>query len=88
MSGESHQRAALASNFERRKYAPKKIRPVDDRISFRDLAKFAARRKTIAFLCERTGCDASTAKRWLNGASRVPDRAVYALCANIFSRLQ
>jgi hypothetical protein len=88
MRGESLVPKEEQSNFRRRKFAPKKIWSVDERISFRDLAKFAARRKTIEFLCERTGCDASTAKRWLNGASRVPDRAVYALCADIFSRLQ
>lgn len=88
MSESSGPPIAAASNFEGRKFAPKKIRVAKDRISFRDLAKFAARRKTIEFLCERTGCDASTAKRWLNGASRVPDRAVYALCADIFSRLE
>lgn len=85
--GESSGRIAAASTFEGRKFAPKKISTPKERISFRDLAKFASKRKTIEFLCERTGCDASTAKRWLNGASRVPDRAVYALCADIFSRL-
>jgi hypothetical protein len=85
--GESSQPIRLPSNFEGRKFAPKKIALPKDRISFRDLAKFAYRRKTIEFLCERTACDASTAKRWLSGESRVPDRAVYAVCADIFGRL-
>lgn len=75
------------ANFRGRKYAPKKIGPVEERISFRDLAKLAARRKTIAFLVERTGADDSTAKRWLNGKSRVPDTAVYAVLGDIFKRL-
>lgn len=78
--------SALGSNFEGRKFAPKKIRPVDERISFRSLAKFAVPRKTIEFLCERTGCDPSTAKRWLRGESRPSDSAVNAVWANIFAR--
>lgn len=75
-----------ASNFDRRKFAPKKIPAVDDRISFYDLAKFAAPRKTIEFLVERTGRDASTAKRWLAGKSRPSDAAVNAIWADIHSR--
>lgn len=84
---ESSGAIGLSSNFRGRKFAPKKIGTRAERISFRDLAKFAYRRKTIEFLCERTACDASTAKRWLSGESRVPDRAVYAVCADIFGRL-
>lgn len=88
MSGESTARRLVPSNREGRKYAPKNIRPVDRRISFRDLAKFAVPRKTQQFLVDRTGCDAATAKRWLSGDSRPPAVAVYALCADIFSRIE
>lgn len=84
---ESSQRVRAASNFDRRKYAPKKIRPVDDRISFRDLAKFARRRKTEQFLVDRTGCDASTAKRWLSGKSRAPADAAFKILADILARV-
>lgn len=90
MSGtiESSQRAVAASNFQRRKFAPKKNSGSKDRISFRDLAKFAAPRKTKDFLVEKLGCDGATAKRWLSGASRPPADAVYAVCADIFSRME
>jgi hypothetical protein len=60
---------------------------VDKRISFSDLAKFAAPCKTEQFLADATGKDKSTAKRWLKGTSRVPDRAVYAVFADIFARI-
>jgi hypothetical protein len=88
MGIESTARRVLPSNREGRKYAPKKIGPVDRRISFRDLAKFAVPRKTQQFLVDRTGCDAATAKRWLSGHSRPPATAVYAVCADIFSRIE
>jgi hypothetical protein len=61
--------------------------PPRDRISFRDLARIAAPRKTKEFLVARTGCDDSTAKRWLRGKSRVPGQAVYAVLADIFARI-
>lgn len=83
---ESSARRSPRSNFEGRKYEPKKIRAVDGRISFRDLAKFAAPRKTIEFLVERTGRDPSTAKRWLAGKTRPSDEAVNAIWADIHSR--
>lgn len=83
---ESKPSLALPSTFQGRKYAPRKIPLPAERISFRDLAKLAARRKTEQFLTERTGCDPSTAKRWLSGKSRAPDRAVYAVLADIFAR--
>lgn len=88
MGTESSARHRVASNFEGRKSEPKKIRPVDGRISFRDLAKLAAPRKTVAFLVERLACDRSTAKRHLSGRSRVPGTAVYAVLADIFSRIE
>lgn len=87
MAGESTARRRLPSNFDTRKFARKNIRPVDRRISFRDLARLAVPRKTEQFLVERTGCDASTARRWLSGYSRAPASAVYAVCADIFSRI-
>jgi hypothetical protein len=88
MSGESSQRSFARSNRQGRKFAPKKIVLPAERISFRDIAKLAARRKTIQFLVERTGYDDSTAKRWLSGKSRAADRAVYAVLADIFARIE
>lgn len=84
--GESSQRGGATSNLDRRKFAPKKISKPTERISFRDLAKFAVPRKTEQFLVERTGCDTSTAKRWLSGTSRAPASAVFVVCAAIFAR--
>jgi hypothetical protein len=66
---------------------PPKSLSARDRISFRDLARVAAPRKTKEFLVARTGCDDSTAKRWLRGKSRVPGQAVYAVLADIFTRI-
>ena len=88
MGIESSAKELAPSNLQGRKFAPKKIRLVDERIFFRDLAKFASRRKTIEFLVDKTKCDTSTAKRWLAGTSRAPAGAVYAICADIFSRME
>jgi hypothetical protein len=85
MVDESKLRTVAPSNFSRRKVAPRNSLPPRDRISFRDLARIAAPRKTKEFLVARTGCDDSTAKRWLRGMSRVP--AVYAVLADIFTRI-
>ncbi|MGE0579352.1 hypothetical protein, partial [Reyranella sp.] len=87
MGTSSNQRRA-SSNPRGLIYEPKKIRPVDRRISFRDLAKLAQPRKTIEYLVERGGCDRSTAKRWLSGASPASGRAVGAVVADIMSRLR
>lgn len=88
MLRESSQRRLAPSNFRGRKSAPTKIQRPSERISFRDLAKFAARRKTEEYLVERTGCNGSTAKRWLSGASRAPASALGAVIADIFSRAE
>jgi hypothetical protein len=89
MVAESTRRTITPSNFSGRKTAPGKSLPPNarDRISFRDLARVAAPRKTKEFLVARTGCDDSTAKRWLRGKSRVPGQAVYAVLADIFTRI-
>jgi hypothetical protein len=87
MVGESTRRTIRPSNFSGRKAAPGKSLLPRDRISFRDLARVAAPRKTKEFLVARTGCDDSTAKRWLRGKSRVPGQAVYAVLADIFTRI-
>jgi hypothetical protein len=87
MAGESKQPFALGSNFQGRKFAPKKIPAPSERISFRDLARLAARRKTPQFLVDRTGCDESTAKRWLSGKSRPPAGALCVVLADIFARI-
>lgn len=88
MRGESSARPLPPSNLRGLKYEPKKIRPVDRRISFRDLARLAAPRKTVAFLVERLDCSPATAKRHLSGRSRVPGAAVYVVLADIFSRIE
>lgn len=87
MSGESSVPKRELSNRRGLKYEPKKIALPKDRISFRDLARLAARRKTQQFLTDRTGCDPSTAKRWLSGKSRAPGEAVYAVLSDIFARI-
>jgi hypothetical protein len=79
---------ALRSNFQGRKFAPKKIGKPVERISFRALAKFAVPRKTEQFLVDHCGCDASTAKRWLSGASRPPGEALRVVVADILTRIQ
>jgi hypothetical protein len=85
---ESQQRKRLPSSLGRLTNEPRKIRAAEQRISFRDLAKLAARRKTQQFLSERTGCDASTAKRWLSGKSRAPDDAIYVVLIQIFTEMR
>jgi hypothetical protein len=71
-----------------RKYAPRKFACPQDRISFRDLVRFAAPHKPVAFLVERTGADESTAKRWMSGKSRPPASAAYRVLGTIIDRLE
>lgn len=85
---ESHTVRAPASNDRGRKNAPKNIGTPRERITFRDLARLASRKKTPHFLVARTGADLSTAKRWLSGRSRPPAGAVYAVLGDIFERLE
>lgn len=77
----------VPSNFRTDKNVRKNIRSVDRRISFRDLARLAAPRKTEHFLAEKTGSDPRSARRWLRG-ERAPANAVYAVMADIFSRIE
>lgn len=86
MSSESSGRKLAVSNFDTDKNVLKKIRPVDRRISFRDLAKLASPRKTEQFLAAKTGSDRRSARRWLRG-DRAPAGAVYAVLADIFARI-
>jgi len=86
--GESSAPGLPASTFRGRRFAPKNIGGPKERISFRDLARFACPRKTKDFLVAKLGCDDATAKRWLAGKSRAPDRAAYAVLADILSRMQ
>lgn len=88
MGTRTSQRRPLRSNRRGLIYEPKNIRPVDDRISFRDLAKFAVPRKTVDFLVARARCDRSTAKRWLSGKSPASGRAVSVVFADILSRYE
>lgn len=84
---ESSARRRLPSNRGTDKYVRKNIRTVERRISFRDLARLAAPRKTEHFLAEKTGSDARSARRWLRG-ERAPASAVYAVMADIFARIE
>lgn len=88
MRGESKRTGAQASNSRGDTFVTKKIRPRGPRIFFRELARFAYRRKTEHFLAQETGADPRTAKRWLSAKSRAPANAVYAVLADIFSRLE
>lgn len=85
--GESFARRSPSSNFRTDKYVRKNIRSADRRISFRDLARLAAPRKTEQFLAERTGSDPRSCRRWLRG-ERAPASAVYAVVADIFARIE
>lgn len=85
---ESISTGSRRSNSEGRKNAPRKIQTPQERISFRDLARFAWPNKPVAALVERTGADESTAKRWLRGTSRAPASAAYRALADIFDRLE
>ena len=87
MGTESRARRALPSNFRTDKNVRKNFRPGERRISFRDLALLAAPRKTEQFLAEKTGSDPRSARRWLRG-ERAPAGAVYAVTADIFSRIE
>jgi len=88
MSSESVQAKIAPSNPRRRKNAPRNSRPWEGRISFRDIARLASRSKTEQFLVDRTGCDGSTAKRWLSGRSRVPGDALRAVVVDILTRAE
>lgn len=88
MSSESIRPVRLVSNRARRKLAPRLAVPWEERISFRDLARMAARRKTREFLAERCGVDISTAKRWLSGRSRAPASALRAVVVDILARAE
>lgn len=87
----SKRRVVSVSGSRRRnngsRNGPKKIRSVDRRIPFRDLARFAAPRRTEKFLIQHTGCGRSTAKRWLSGKSRPSGDAVCVVVADILVRL-
>lgn len=85
--GESFARRRALSNLRTDKYVRKNIRTSDRRISLRDLARLAAPRKTEHYLAERTGKDPRSARRWLRGDT-APASAVYAVMADIFSRIR
>jgi hypothetical protein len=74
------------SNFRGGKSATKYLRPDEERISFRDLAKLAWRRKPWVPLAERTGKDQRTVKRWLSRGSRAPDLALAVVWSEIMRR--
>ena len=83
---ESDSIAIVSSNFRGGKYAPKKIRPEDRGILFRDLAKLAFGRKLAQALHERTGRDLSTCKRWLSERHEPSNDAFTAVIEEIIRR--
>lgn len=87
MAGGSESVSVLRSNFRGGKFATQKIGLPDEGISFRDLARFAFKRKTSAILAALLGTDERTAKRWLSpNGSRAPDRAVTLVLGEIMRR--
>lgn len=68
----------------------KSVRPVTringQRISFRDLAKFAWPNKTEQFLSFLTGYDARTCRRWLANQTEPPADALGVILCEIMSR--
>ena len=64
-----------SANFEPAKTVTKEIRPVERRISFRDLARMAWPEKTEFELSRLTGYDTRTCKRWLADDSEPPAHA-------------
>ena len=87
MSSESKNRNRARSNPRGVILVTQNIRGDAERISFRELARFACRKKTAAFLAERTGRDERTAKRWLSKNGRAPDYAIGAVLADIAARV-
>ena len=87
MSSESKGRSRAPSNARGVILVTQNIRGDGERISFRELARFARKNKTVAFLAERTGRDQRTAKRWLSKGGRAPDYAIGAVLADILGRL-
>ena len=56
------------------------------RISFRDLAKFAWPQKTDQFLSHLTGYDARTCRRWMANQTEPPAEALGAILQEIMRR--
>lgn len=86
MAGESKLGERAASTRAADIFVRKKVPGLERRISFRELAKLASPRKTEQFLASKTGSDPRSARRWLRG-ERAPAAAVYAVLADIFSRI-
>jgi hypothetical protein len=83
---ESRNRASAKSNFRAGKSAIKEILSPAERISFRDLARLARKRKTDFWLSERTGADTRTVLRWMSRETRAPDHALGVVLGEIMRR--
>lgn len=85
--GEAESIRGSSSNFRGDTSVTRKIRADDERISFRDFARFALPRKTSVALAHKTGSDERTVKRWLAGRSKPSERAVRVLLGEIIRKL-
>lgn len=84
--GESTRGRAAASNARGDKFATQKIRRGEERISFRDLARFVLGKKATAIVAQRTGKHERTVKRWFARGARVPDHAVTFVIGELIRR--
>lgn len=74
------------STFRGDKRVTQNIRARDDRISFRDLARFALGKQAVAIIALRTDNDERTVKRWFARKSKAPDRAFVFVLGEIIRR--
>jgi hypothetical protein len=84
--GESFMAAPRPSNLRGDKSVTQKIRRADDRISFRDLARFAFGKQAVAIVAGLTRKNERTVKRWFARRSKAPDRAVVLVFGEIMRR--
>lgn len=86
MSREEWRSIQRGSNSARPISWPKDLRPQEQRISFRDLAKFAFPFKTIEALGDLTGASRSAIKYWLSGDHEPPAYALGVILSEIMRR--
>lgn len=89
MVPESESTKVRPSTFAGDKNATQKYSGAHERISFRDLARFAFGKQYIAILASLTDADERTVKRWSaprGRRTRAPDRAVMLALGEITRR--
>ena len=64
----------------------RKIRRTEERISFRDLARFAYGKNAVGIIATLAPADERTVKRWFARRARAPDRAVVLVFGEIMRR--